>query len=165
MASDPLRLTWWKLWFRWRGRIGREWFWLGALMVIIIGGAASGAAFAFAQQRIPYLAGAGLLALIAVYALLSVIVKRLHDRGKSILWLIPYCAVPIAIAAAGPQLKQFIPDHAWIAQAVAALIGLWVLIELGFLRGTRGPNRFGEDIMDEPPLEPATRPPPAKPAS
>ena len=161
MASDPLRLTWWKLWFRWRGRIGREWFWLGLIMAALIGGGATGAAFAFSQQRVEYMAGAGVLALITLYAVLSVIVKRLHDRKKSILWLLPYFAVPIGIAAANPQLKQFSPDYAWIAPAIAGLIGLWVLIELGFLRG-KNPNRYGEAAMDEPPLEPKIKPPPAR---
>jgi uncharacterized membrane protein YhaH (DUF805 family) len=27
------------------------------------------------------------------------------------------------------------------------LVDLWALIELGFLRGTRGPNRFGPDPL------------------
>jgi len=29
--------------------------------------------------------------------------------------------------------------------APAALINLWALIELGLLRGSLGPNRFGDD--------------------
>jgi uncharacterized membrane protein YhaH (DUF805 family) len=162
MTSDPLRLTWWKLWFRWRGRIGREWFWLGLVMAALVGGGATGAAFAVSQQRMEYLAGAGVLGLITLWAVLSVVVKRLHDRRKSALWLVPYLALPIGIAAATPQLKQLIPDHAWIGQAIAALIGLWVLIELGFLRGKSGPNRYGEAIMDEPLLEPKMKPPTVK---
>ena len=161
MASDPLRLTWWKLWFRWRGRIGREWFWLGLIMVALIGGGAAGAVFALSQQRMEYLAGTGALGLITLYTLLSVIVKRLHDRNKSILWLLPYGVVPIGIAAVSPQLKQLSPDYAWVASVIAGLIGLWALIELGFLRG-KGPNRYGEAAMDEPPLEPKVKPPPAR---
>ncbi|MGE3832366.1 MAG: DUF805 domain-containing protein [Parvibaculaceae bacterium] len=161
MASDPLRLTWWKLWFRWRGRIGREWFWLGSFMVLVIAGAGSGAAFALAKQRVEYMAGGGVLALIGVYALLSIFIKRLHDRNKSLLWILPYCVLPIGLAAAIPQLKQLSPEYWWIAAAVASVIGLWALIELGFLR-SKGPNRYGEKAMDEPAIEPPTRPPPAK---
>ena len=33
--------------------------------------------------------------------------------------------------------------------AAAAIIGLWALIEMGFLRGTRGPNRFGPDPVSD----------------
>jgi uncharacterized membrane protein YhaH (DUF805 family) len=33
---------------------------------------------------------------------------------------------------------------------IIPLVNLWVLIELGFLRGTPGPNRYGPDpLADE----------------
>ena len=51
-------------------------------------------------------------------------IKRWHDRDKSGWW----------------SLIAFIP-----------LIGfLWVLIECGFLAGTSGSNRFGEDPLANP---------------
>lgn len=46
-------------------------------------------------------------------------VKRWHDRDKSGWWF----------------LINFVPVIGW----------LWVLIECGFLKGTEGPNRFGDD--------------------
>jgi uncharacterized membrane protein YhaH (DUF805 family) len=45
--------------------------------------------------------------------------KRWHDRDKSAWWI----------------LIGLIPFIGWI----------WVLVEVGFLKGTDGPNRFGED--------------------
>jgi uncharacterized membrane protein YhaH (DUF805 family) len=54
-----------------------------------------------------------------IWVLIAVQVKRWHDRNKSAWWL----------------LINFVPIIGW----------LWVLIECGFLRGTEGPNRFGDE--------------------
>jgi uncharacterized membrane protein YhaH (DUF805 family) len=56
---------------------------------------------------------------------LSLNAKRWHDRDKSAWWM----------------LISLIP-----------LIGIWALIENGFLRGTQGPNRFGPDPLAEAPI-------------
>jgi uncharacterized membrane protein YhaH (DUF805 family) len=48
-------------------------------------------------------------------------VKRWHDRNKSGWWV----------------LVNLVPVVGW----------LWQLIECGFLRGTTGPNRFGQDPL------------------
>lgn len=64
-------------------------------------------------------AGALTLTVVLLWLAIAVSVKRYHDHGRSGWFLL------IALI---PQLGTF-----------------WVLIELGFLRGTRGPNRFGPD--------------------
>lgn len=57
--------------------------------------------------------------LIITYTELAVSAKRWHDRNKSAFWI----------------LFSFIP-----------IIGqIWTFIELGFLAGTTGHNRFGND--------------------
>jgi uncharacterized membrane protein YhaH (DUF805 family) len=62
-----------------------------------------------------------LLALAAWWLLLALAVKRLHDRGKS---------------------------PAWLLLALLPLLGpVWLAIELGFLPGTRGENRYGADPL------------------
>ena len=50
------------------------------------------------------------------FSLYAIAAKRWHDRNKSGLW----------------NLISLIP-----------LVNFWMLIELGFLKGTDGPNRFG----------------------
>ena len=59
-----------------------------------------------------------LVGLVANVYWFSVMIRRWHDRGKSawwvLIWFIPYVG------------------------------SLWVLIELGFLRGDPGPNRYGD---------------------
>jgi Predicted membrane protein len=60
-----------------------------------------------------------LLAPPLIWISVAVQVKRWHDRDKSGWWF----------------LMNFVPIIGW----------LWVLIECGFLRGTPGPNRFGDE--------------------
>lgn len=62
-----------------------------------------------------------IVSLLFIYPALAIYTKRWHDRDKSGWW----------------SLIMFVP-----------IIGaLWFLIECGFLRGTEGPNRFGEDPL------------------
>ena len=56
-------------------------------------------------------------ALVAIWMKLAVLVKRWHDRDKSGWWM----------------LIGLIP----------LIGGLWILIECGFLDGTRGSNKYG----------------------
>ena len=62
-----------------------------------------------------------LLGLVLIWSVIAIQVKRWHDRDKSGWWI----------------LINFIP-----------IIGFWALIENGFLRGTEGKNRFGEDPLE-----------------
>lgn len=61
----------------------------------------------------------GVLALLSIWPSLAIGAKRCHDRDHSGWWLLLYL-IPII----GP---------------------IWLLVELGFLRGTAGANRFGSD--------------------
>jgi uncharacterized membrane protein YhaH (DUF805 family) len=80
------------------------------------------------------------IALIAVpIMLIAVGIKRLHDRGKSGWWLVLFYLVP------GP-LKSIGEPRGFLA-AVSFGISLWALVELGFRRGTLGPNQYGPDPL------------------
>jgi uncharacterized membrane protein YhaH (DUF805 family) len=64
----------------------------------------------------------GLWSLIILIPAILIYIKRFHDRDKSGWWV----------------LIGLIP-----------IIGaLWLLIELGFLKGTEGPNRYGPPVTD-----------------
>jgi uncharacterized membrane protein YhaH (DUF805 family) len=79
-------------------------------------------------------------------------IKRLHDRNRSGWWMIPFLIVP-------PLFNRFedLLGDSWAVfflGLVVTILCLWGFIEMLFLRGTSGPNRFGAD-----PLAPAdTRP-------
>jgi uncharacterized membrane protein YhaH (DUF805 family) len=88
-------------------------------------------------------------------SLFAVCTKRLHDRNKSVWWLIPFLIVPSSVALLdywpAPDLlalgDEFGPSG--IVSAIADLIGtsfiFWAFLELTWMRGTRGINRFGPD--------------------
>ena len=63
----------------------------------------------------------GIFTVIAIYPSLALYAKRWHDRGKSGWWTL-IILVPIFGA-------------------------LWLLVELGFLKGTEGPNDYGNDPL------------------
>ena len=59
--------------------------------------------------------------LVYIWSLIAIQVKRWQDRDKSG-W--------------------------WIFINIIPIVGFWALIENGFLRGTEGKNRFGEDPLE-----------------
>jgi uncharacterized membrane protein YhaH (DUF805 family) len=123
------------------GRIPRKGFWLGLLVLMIITwilefilfavfgvsmmsgmdpnatpeAAAAAASEAMGKMALPL----GILMLLVLWPSICLYAKRWHDRDKSGWW----------------SLIMFVP----------IIGGIWMLVELGFLRGTDGPNRFGND--------------------
>lgn len=122
-------LTWKQILFSFKGRIPRRQYWgaylvqiLLILVVAFIGGLVAGVAGGADSAG----SGEAVISLIfipiyviAVWSGLAVSVKRCHDRDRSG-WFIFISLIPI-------------------------IGGIWLLVELGFLRGTEGPNRFGGD--------------------
>jgi len=121
--------------FSFEGRIPRRVFWLASAglfgynffcgfiaggMLGAMGGGENGEGNAGVA-----LAVLGLLLvflLIGVIANLAVEVKRLHDRGRA-----GYMVLLPAIPIIGP------------------FFAVWLLVEMGLLRGTEGPNEYGDD--------------------
>ena len=110
-----------KLYFSVNGRISRYTLWLYFILPYI-----AFTFFAFKlDPRIGTLdseTGIGLFSAIVtilfIYPSIALFIKRFHDRGRSGWWF----------------LILLIP-----------LLNIWFIIEAGFLRGTVGPNRYGED--------------------
>ena len=63
-----------------------------------------------------------LYSLIAIWPGLAISAKRWHDRDKSAWWIL-IGLIPI-------------------------IGGIWILVELGFLKGTDGENRYGPDPLE-----------------
>jgi uncharacterized membrane protein YhaH (DUF805 family) len=126
------------------GRIPRKTFWLAFLVMLVISwilqfiifsifgtsmmaldstatpeAQAAAAAAAMSSMMLPL----GIVILLTLWPSLAIYTKRWHDRGKSGWW----------------SLILLIP-----------LVGsIWMLVELGFLRGTEGANNYGPDpIVD-----------------
>ena len=112
--------------FSFEGRITRLQFWIHYLAVVVVFYALM---FVLAQimgvTSQQYLEGTVVatfyVILVVLYipflwVILAINAKRCHDRNRSA-WFFLICLIP--------------------------LVGLWYLIEVGFLDGTQGPNRFG----------------------
>jgi uncharacterized membrane protein YhaH (DUF805 family) len=125
-----------------RGRLRRRDFWLGLLLLVIIEIAL---AFGFAGLMRP--TGATPLEQAAVWP--ALIVKRLHDRDKSALWyplfgLAPALCYHLGVVYSGNISNVLSPAQKgfWL---LGAVLWIWAIVELGFMPGTPGANRYGPD--------------------
>ena len=149
-------MDWKSLFFSAEGRIGRQAFWIGWLVLLGV---------QMLAGWIPVVGHA--LGLIALFAWVCLCTKRLHDMGRSGWWqLVPVVLGPVLIVGSamsigfGAILGEITNiDTDWaalagvggllvsVAIAVLAVVGftLW----LGIAEGQAGENRYGE-----PPLTP-----------
>ena len=72
-------------------------------------------------------------------------VKRLHDRDKSGWWILLFYLAPSVLGSIANTSEQ--PLAGFILGVGSFVISIWALVELGFLRGTVGPNRYGPDPL------------------
>lgn len=80
----------------------------------------------------------------ALLVCVPVSAKRLHDRGKSGWWLLVFFAAPAilssTVAVAGEGLQP-------VLEAAGAALSVWAFAALACLRGTAGPNAYGDDPL------------------
>jgi uncharacterized membrane protein YhaH (DUF805 family) len=83
--------------------------------------------------------------ILVMVASIAIVVRRLHDRNKSALWLLPFAAVPLGVQLWVVGEARDEPAGLVLVVALASLtLNIWGLVEIGFRRGTAGGNRFGE---------------------
>ncbi|MEO3472558.1 DUF805 domain-containing protein [Roseomonas sp. CAU 1739] len=155
-------------WLSFRGRIGRQSWWLAYLLPMIavsavvgaaystsVGMAAPGMSRSVGQQGLLVLSA--LLSLLSIWPMLVGAIKRMHDRNRSGWWIGAQTLLLGSLVLLTWQVDQRGRLHDPIV--AAALIGaaagvgvlsLWVFIEINVLRGTRGFNRFGPDPLVTP---------------
>ena len=104
--------------FSFEGRIPRRWYWAGFGIQMAIGVVVAMLCFLVMGAETGMIVFI-ILMLPMVYTGWAIGTKRWHDRNKSGWW----------------NCIQFIPY----------IGGIWMLIECGCLRGTMGPNNYGED--------------------
>lgn len=133
--------------FSFDGRINRAKWWLAVLIYVIA--AIVVTIIASIVTAIVPIVGIVLFVIYGIVALISGIavgVKRLHDRGKSGLWLLVFYLVPGALSGIG----MFSGSEAiyMLLSLIGTGISIWMLVELGCLRGTVGPNEYGPDPLE-----------------
>lgn len=134
-------MDWGWLFFSFSGRVNRAKYWGTSLLLFLI-------------MAIPLIvavntdSNAAWILLIVVflgvlYSGLAVAAKRLHDRDKSAWWLLLFYIAPGLVQSFGDAAD----GAGFIFYLISFGISLWAFIELGCLRGTVGPNRFGPDPL------------------
>jgi len=117
-----MKMDWKYLFTSLEGRIGRQSYWMGVLALYGI---------TFVAALLDNLVGTaseygyGIITIVVTLALIYpqivLLAKRWHDHGKSGWWT--------------------------LIGLVPVIGGLWLLIELGFLKGTDGDNQYGPDPL------------------
>lgn len=107
-----------------------------------------GAANLLSHDPMAFVTTASLL-LIAISVLLIIILsfwvglavgaKRLHDRNKSAWWMLLFWLIPAVLQTVGERIG----GSGSIFVLAASAIWIWGVVEMGFLRGTAGPNPYG----------------------
>ncbi|MEM9677098.1 MAG: DUF805 domain-containing protein [Pseudomonadota bacterium] len=136
--------------FSFRGRIPRKHYWLATLAIIALIAVAMGIGYGLLQTGLNMFvafAVPGILILIAVVASFAVGVRRLHDRGKSWRWLIPFYILPNFLDPERLGAAANTPAF-WLITALSFGLSMWGLVELGFLKGNAGTNEYGEDPLN-----------------
>lgn len=172
-------MDWTRVLFSFGGRIPRATYWLVALGgfafmgVVALGFAALATVAATPTLTTTMSIVAGLGILLLVWIVLAAIVKRLHDRSRSAWWLLVYLVLPQVLQTLGYGASRV--DETGIALVAFSLasfaVSIWALVDLGFLRGTPGDNRWGPDplggvavsVAVAPVDAPAAPPPPPPP--
>ncbi len=134
------------LFFSFQGRINRAKFWLVSLIWLavwlVVWFLIVAAVFATGRWGLAALVGIVIM-IAAIVSGIAVGIRRLHDRDKSGWWLLLFYLAP--------AILQQVGAHAGAGGLVLSLAGfaisIWMIVELGCLRGTVGANQYGPDPL------------------
>jgi uncharacterized membrane protein YhaH (DUF805 family) len=152
----------WKMFFQFQGRINRLKWWLGSISLLIILMAvmlvimllffAKAGEISWEQDVVTTPEGALInLALLAFFGYMwaALSIKRLNDRGGPH-WLLAVYLSPLVITLLGDLIGLPIMElgaPGMLLHGLLFAISVWMIIDLGFVRGTPGPNRHGPDPL------------------
>lgn len=139
------------------GRIGRQQWWLGIVVIIVA---------SIALSLILGILGLGSWAQLIAYLVLlypnwCLGIKRRQDRDNNgldfkilivvsgLLTLLQTFGIGVTMTDMGNGIMMPAPDTWMMVLSLAvAVLGIYLLVQLGFLRGTAGPNSYGPDPLD-----------------
>jgi uncharacterized membrane protein YhaH (DUF805 family) len=147
------------------GRIGRQAWWIGVIVLIVVAivlnfilGAVMGGGMPSLDQladpnvMLAYAQKQGwislIIGLITAYPYICLSVKRRHDRnnnGYDAMGLIAFSLVWSLIQALG--VVSAANGIGMVISIVFLIYAIYMLVQLGFLKGTAGPNNYGPDPL------------------
>jgi uncharacterized membrane protein YhaH (DUF805 family) len=144
------------------GRIGRQQWWIGIVVLIVVSIVASiilgiisfGNTTIFAWLAV-------VLNLVLLWPSYCLGIKRRHDRdnngmdvkvllgGSVILNLLTATGIGVTMTDIGSGVMVPMPSI-WMSaiNLIFAVFAIYMLVQLGFLRGTTGPNSYGPDPLN-----------------
>lgn len=140
-------MNWGALLFSYQGRINRAKYWLAALAYLIVTMIIVACAFMVPLVGM-VVAVVGYIGILVSSVMVGI--KRLHDRDKSGWWLLVFIGGPVLLSA-----FSLLVDDNWLVSLASTAIAIWMIVELGCLRGTVGPNQYGPDPVPAVAVEPA----------
>lgn len=141
-----------QLLFSFQGRLNRKPYWMTIIAITVIILLLLLIALAMVREHRFEFAGVTVAILIILYIPLvwiglAIGAKRLHDRDKSAWWLVVFYAIPGILSTAADRTGGL---GLVILHLISFAITVWAFVELGCLRGTIGPNRYGPDPVSLP---------------
>jgi uncharacterized membrane protein YhaH (DUF805 family) len=139
-------MDWVYLFNGFHGRIGRQTFWIATAVLAVAELVSHLIAGQFEGERL-----SAIVDLAFTYPEFAVSIKRAHDRNMPV-WLLMIffggSAVLDLLSVLGLAGSDETPSMLSLAIAVPfTVFGLALLVELGFRRGTVGPNQYGPDPL------------------
>jgi uncharacterized membrane protein YhaH (DUF805 family) len=83
--------------------------------------------------------------IFSMWFLAATTVKRLHDRNRSGWWIVLFFIAPALLGKIADRLGD--SSAADLLTPIAFGLNLWGFVELMFLKGASGPNRYGPDPL------------------
>lgn len=125
-----------------KGRIGRRDFWLWMVIWVV----AMAALFYAVDFNLLVSQTAAFMLVCLLWPTACVMVKRLHDRGKSGPWALLFVLAWMLLAGNWDMLNGTLQ---WaVGRFIPTLIMVAMIIDLGAFVGTQGENKFGKDTQD-----------------
>src|SRR5262245_431407 len=135
-----------QLLFSFNGRLNRLPYWLTSIAILVLTIVLVAVLFTIMDLGVRLFVILGVLYIPLLWIAFSLAAKRLHDRDKSAWWLLVFYVLPSSLSNLGDPASGV----GILLLLAGAALSIWALVELGCLRGTVGPNRFGPDPLEAP---------------
>jgi len=143
------------------GRIGRQQWWIGIVVLIIISILASIIVSIISLGNAAVITWLGVLInLVLIWPSYCIGIKRRHDRdndgtdlkiliaGSIILNLLQATGIGASMVDVGGVSYLVPPIWLTVLSVIYGIFAIYMLVQLGFLKGTAGPNTYGPDPLD-----------------